>query len=201
MARIYTNGFLFVKISVIRGNQIFCEAENKLKIMQSFLLKCLLVSVFSFSANTNVAYHPIFVSVTEIEHNAKAKSLEISSKIFTDDFEKALRATYKTKVDLLDGLQRAEMDKLVSDYIKRHLAISIDGKPTAIKYVGYENIEEAIYCYFEIENILTPKKLSISDDILYEYKKEQISILHVTVGGKRQSTKLSNPEKMAEMRF
>jgi hypothetical protein len=169
--------------------------------MQSFLLKCLLVAMCSFSTNTDVAYHPIFVTVTEIEHNAKTKSLEISTKIFTDDFEKTLRAAYKTKVDLLDGLQRAEMDKLVSNYISKHLAISIDGKPTAIKYVGYENIEEAIYCYFEIENIVAPKKITITDDILYEYKKEQISILHVTIGGKRQSTKLSNPEKLAEMRF
>ncbi len=169
--------------------------------MQSFLLKCLLVALCSFSTNTDVAYHPIFVTVTEIEHNAKTKSLEISTKIFTDDFEKTLRAAYKAKVDLLDGLQRAEMDKLVSDYIKKHLAISIDGKPAAIKYVGYENIEEAIYCYFEIENITAPKKLTITNNVLYEYKKEQMSILHVTVGGKRQSTKLSNPEKLAEMRF
>jgi hypothetical protein len=169
--------------------------------MQSFLLKCLLVSMCSFSTQTNVAYHPIFVSVTEIEHNAKTKSLEISTKIFTDDFEKTLRATYKTKVDLLDGLQKTQMDKLVSDYVQKHLQINIDGKPTTLKYVGYENIEEAIYCYFEIENIVAPKKLTITNDILYEYKKEQMSILHITVGGKRQSTKLSNPEKVAEMRF
>jgi hypothetical protein len=169
--------------------------------MQSFLFKCLLVCMCNFFTLTSVEHHPIFMSVTEIEHNAKTKSLEISCKIFTDDFEKALRATYKTKVDLLDGLLRAEMDKLVNDYVKKHLLIAIDGKQTVIKYVGYENIEDGIYCYFEIENILAPKKLTITDDILYEYKKEQISILHVTVGGKRQSTKLSNPEKLAEMRF
>jgi hypothetical protein len=169
--------------------------------MQSFLFKCLLVSMCSFSTHANVEHHPIFMSVTEIEHNAKTKSLEISTKIFTDDFEKTLRAAYKTKVDLLNGLLRADMDKLVTDYIKKHLQISVDGKPTVLKYVGYENIEEAIYCYFEIENIVAPKKISITDDILYEYKKEQLSILHVTVAGKRQSTKLSNPEKVAEMVF
>jgi hypothetical protein len=135
------------------------------------------------------------------EHNAKTKSLEISCKIFTDDFEKALRATYKTKVDLLNGLLKADMDKLASDYVKKHLQIKVDGKHYVLKYIGYENIEEAIYCYFEIENIIAPKKLTITDDILYEYKKEQMSILHVTIGGKRQSTKLSNPEKFAEMKF
>ena len=34
--------------------------------------------------------HPFFVSVTEINHNAGDKNLEISCKIFTDDFEAAL---------------------------------------------------------------------------------------------------------------
>ena len=169
--------------------------------MQVFLLKFLLISTLGFSSYANDGYHPIFVTVTEIEYNAKTKSVEVSTKIFTDDFEKTLRATYKTKVDLLDGLQKAAMDKLVSDYIKKHLIITIDGKANALKYVGFENIEEAIYCYFEIENIAVPKKILITDDILYEYKKEQISILHVSIGGKRQSTKLSNPEKVAEMKF
>ena len=173
MARIYTNGFLFVKISVIRGKDFFCEAENKLKVMQSFLFKCLLATMFNFSTHTNVAHHPIFMSVTEIEHNAKTKSLEISCKIFTDDFEKALRATYKTKVDLLHGSLKTYMDKLVSDYVKKHLLIAINGKLTTLQYVGYENIEDGVYCYFEIENIVAPKKISITDNILYEYKKNK----------------------------
>ena len=55
--------------------------------MVSILFKWLMtVSLLSgFSGNSN---HPIFMSVTEIEHNAKDKTLEISCKVFTDDFEK-----------------------------------------------------------------------------------------------------------------
>ena len=45
--------------------------------------------------------HLVFVSVTEIEHNAKEKTLEISCKIFTDDFEKHFGLFTMVHVDLL----------------------------------------------------------------------------------------------------
>ena len=41
-------------------------------------------------------FHPFFVSVTEMNHNAKDKTLEISCKLFADDFEKGLEQVYKT---------------------------------------------------------------------------------------------------------
>lgn len=40
--------------------------------------------------------HPFHVSTTEINHNAKDKSLEITCRIFTDDFEAILGKNYKT---------------------------------------------------------------------------------------------------------
>jgi hypothetical protein len=169
--------------------------------MTSLFLKWLFIPLMLVSTAAHKTYHPLFVSVTEIEHNAKEKSLEVSCKIFTDDFEKALRAAYKTKVDLLDAKIKPAMDKLVSDYVLKHLQINVNGKAVALKFIGYERIEEGIYSYFEVANIALPKKIIVTNDILYEYKKEQIGLLHVTVGGKRQSTKLSNPEKIAVMEF
>lgn len=145
--------------------------------------------------------HPFFVSVTEIEHNAKDKTLEISCKIFTDDFEKTLRTAYKTHVDLYNAAEKTAMDKLVKDYVTKHLSISVDGKIQTLQYKGYEHLEEAIYSYYLVENVNTVKKIDIANTILYDYKEEQMSIIHVTVGGKRQSTKLVNPEERTEFSF
>jgi hypothetical protein len=169
--------------------------------MRYFICSCIFFICQSFLSKPESAKHPVFVTITEIEQNVKEKSVEISCKIFTDDFEKALRAVYKTKVDLLDDKTKPAMDKLVNDYVQKHLKISLDGKLYTLKYVGYEKIEEAIYSYFEIENIAIIKKISITDDLLYEYKKEQMSLLHVSVAGKRQSTKMTNPEKTANLVF
>lgn len=152
-------------------------------------------------SETPVSYHPLFVSVTEIEHNAKDKTLEISCKIFTDDFEKTLRQTYKGTVDLIKPADKTAMNKLVSDYVQKHLLITADGKKTALQFVGYEQEEEGIVSFYQVNNIPSVKKIDITDNILYEYKKEQMGIIHMTVGGNRKSTKLNNPEEKASFEF
>ncbi|HXL58320.1 MAG TPA: DUF6702 family protein, partial [Chitinophagaceae bacterium] len=43
--------------------------------------------------------HPFFVSMTDINYNSKEKELEISVRIFTDDFENTLRKYHSTKID------------------------------------------------------------------------------------------------------
>lgn len=151
--------------------------------------------------NPAATYHPIFVSVTEIEHNAKDKTLEISCKIFTDDFETTLRAAYKTYVDLLKPKDRNAMNKLVGDYVQKHLLIKVDGKPVALEFLGYEQDEEGITSYYQVNNIAAVKKLDITNNILFEYKKEQISIIHTTINGNKKSSKLVNPEDKYSFEF
>ena len=151
--------------------------------------------------STATSRHPIFVSVTEIEHNAKDQTLEISCKIFTDDFEKTLRQLYKTQIDLLQPKDKTAMNKLVSNYVQKHLQLKADGKPVVLQFLGYEQQEEGIVSFYQVNNIASLKKLDITDNILFEYKKEQINILHITVHGKRQSTKLTNPEEKAGFEF
>lgn len=167
----------------------------------SLLLSFINIPVFSNITNGTAAKHPIFMSVTEIEHNAKDKTLEISCKIFTDDLEKTLRQTYKGTVDLINPKDKAAMNKLVSDYVQNHLSISVDGKKTALQFIGYEQQEEGILSYYQVNNISAVRKVDITDNILYEYKKEQIEIIHVTVGGNRKSTKLTNPEDKCSFDF
>jgi hypothetical protein len=158
----------------------------------------LLLAVTGLQAVANKpvpAYHPFFISVTEIEHNAKEKTLEISCKIFTDDFEKLLRQQYApTPVDLINVKNKAAMERIINDYIQRHFSIQVNDKNTAIKFIGFQRQEEAVYCFFEAENIPAVKKLAVTDNLLYDYKKEQVSIVHATVDGNLKSIRMNNPD-------
>ena len=159
--------------------------------MASILYKWLIV--FALTAFTN-SHHPIFVSVTEIEHNATNQTLEISCKIYTDDFETALRQKYKAKVDLLDVKFRTAMNPLVNDYIQKHLSIRIDGKAASLQFLGFEQQEEGIVSFYEVKNIAKVEKMEVVNNILYEYKSQQMGIIHVMVKGERKSSRLNNPE-------
>jgi hypothetical protein len=145
--------------------------------------------------------HPFYVSVAEVEHNAAGKSLEISLKFFTDDFEQTLEKAYKAALDIHGSKDKASFDKFIPGYINRHFSLTADGKVVKLDYVGYEVDKESVYCYFESGNVPVPKKIDILNSLLHEFNKEQINIMHVSVNGKRQSTKLNFPDTRASLNF
>ncbi len=167
----------------------------------SGLLCCIGIFNSGFVKSKEVNRHPFYVSVTQIDENAKEKILEVSCKIFTDDFEKTLRMHYKDHIDLLNPANKAAMNAHISDYIGKHLLISIDGKPGALQFVGYEKNEEGVECYFQVNNVLVNKTISVVNDLLFEYKPEQTNIVHVTVKGKRKSRQLVNPDSKISFDF
>ncbi|MDN3584074.1 DUF6702 family protein [Mucilaginibacter flavus] len=158
------------------------------------MLQLLLISWFSI-------FHPFYVSVTEITHNAKTQSLEVSSRIFYDDLERTLEKQYHTPVDIVHPKDKTKLNQMVSDYIKKHLVIKADGKLLSLSYVGYEVQEDAAWAYFEVKGISKVKKVEVHNDILFDEHKEQINMLHVTVAGERKSTKLDNPDADAGFEF
>ena len=142
-------------------------------------------------------FHPFYISVTEINQNAKDKILEISIKVFAEDLEETLKKDYKAPVDLSLAKDKVALDKVIPDYINKHLALVVDGKPVRLTYVGYEKERESAYCYFQVDNVSSVKKLDITNSILYDFNGDQISIMHVVLNGKRQSVKLNNPDRQA----
>ena len=166
--------------------------------MASILYKWLIV--FSLTGFINT-HHPIFVSVTEINHNAANKSLEISCKIFTDDLEQTLRQQNKIRVDLLNPASKQAMNVLVNNYIQKHLQLKVDDKAVVLEFVGFEQQEEGIISYFEVKNMATVKKLDVTNTILYESRPQQMQIIHVMVNGERKSRHLDNPDEKASFQF
>ena len=168
-----------------------------------WLFLCFVPFLVSFKSSKPVAanLHPFYVSVTEINHNSKNKSLEISCKIFADDLEAVLERQTKTAVDFTSEKQKPQIDQLLKEYIQKHLQLKADGKTVALNYVGFEKESEAVYCYFEGDNMASLKQLLVDNSILQDYTDKQINIVHVIVNGKRQSIKLDVSKTTAGFSF
>lgn len=167
--------------------------------MAASVYKWLIIPVLAvvLTSGKPAGIHPFHVSVVEINHNAADKALEISCKIFTDDFEKVLAQNYKSKVDLTNPPNKAAMDTLVKKYITSHLLLKANGKPVSFSYVGFENEDAAVYGYVEVDNIPSLSKLEIINSLMYDLFDDQVNIMHVIVNGNRKSTKLNYPAKEA----
>ena len=143
-------------------------------------------------------FHPFYVSVAEIQQNQKSKTVQVSVRVFYDDFEKALNREYKSGINIVKPLDRKKVNQVIETYLKVHLKIKANGKPVALKYIGYEIEEDAAWCYFESDPQSVVKSLAVQDDILFEAHPSQSNMIHATVNGIRKSTKLDNPSDNAE---
>jgi hypothetical protein len=137
--------------------------------------------------------HPLHVSTTEIAFNSKEKSLEISCRIFTDDFEAVLAKQFKTKVDLNKPAMHKVMDELIKKYMAANLKYKVNGKNLVANYVGFEKDNEATNVYLEIDNVSALENLSLTNSILYDLYDDQMNILHVEKSGTRKSVRANYP--------
>ncbi len=152
-----------------------------------------LIAFICFAGIFVSANHPVYLTVTEIEHNATAQSLEISCKFYTEDLEKTLRDVNNKKVDLMGAKTDATNDKLINSYVSEHFIIKINDKLVVLKYAGFNIENEALYAFFEVQQVSSVKKISIKQDLLFAQFEEQMGIIHLKAGGKSKSTKLQNP--------
>ena len=157
------------------------------------LLISMVFNVFLSSRLINEHKHPLHVSTTEINFNAKEKSLEVSCRIFTDDFENILAKKFNTKTDLSKASMHKDMDELIKKYLDTHLKYTVDGKTVKANYIGFEIDHEATNVYLEIEGFNSFKNLSISNTILYDLFDDQMNILHVENLGTRKSARVNYP--------
>jgi hypothetical protein len=58
-----------------------------------------------------------------------------------------------------------------------------------------------VYSYYQIRNVSAISKINITDNILYDYRKEQMGIVHVIVDGLRKSGRVSNPDDKVSFEF
>ncbi|WP_231458804.1 MULTISPECIES: DUF6702 family protein [unclassified Pedobacter] len=163
-----------------------------------FVTLFLFLSLFS---SKKIEKHPLHVSTTEVNFNVKDKSLEISCRIFSDDFESILAKLYKQKTDLVNPALKNQMDALVKKYLLSHLQIKANGKLVNMNYIGFEIDHEATNIYLEVDKIASIKSIEVNSSILYDMFDDQMSIIHLVKGNTRKSGKVLYPDKAFSANF
>lgn len=156
-----------------------------------------LVSIFQLAS----LLHPIHVSVTEIEMDEKDKRLEIMMRVFADDLELSLRKSMRQpELDIL-GMPAADVDRIVSAYLKDHFKISLDNKTQKTSYLGHELDDLAFIFYIEAPNVRKWETIQIQNDIIMETHDDQSNLVHVTVGETVRSLRLTRNNPVDNLTF
>jgi len=139
--------------------------------------------------------HPYYISITEIEYIPEKKEIQIACKIFSDDFEEALGLANGRKIKLLESFNSSSTDSIVFQYLKQHLQLNADGKVVQMQWEGKELQGEAVWCYLSASRVSVQSQVNVTNDLLVHYRQDQVNIVHLKSGNRKNSCRLINPDK------
>ena len=146
--------------------------------------------------------HKFYVSITQVDYEAEERSLQITSKLYTDDLEAAIEQQ-ASEVELRLGTrkQAKDADVHIENYLRERFKLTVNGKATNWQWVGFEVEHDVTWCYMEASKVKQFKTIKVENSIFTEVYKDQANVVDVNRGSETQSLLLGRGSESAELSF
>ena len=145
--------------------------------------------------------HKYYLSVSDVEYNEEAQSLQIITRIFYDDLEDVLQERYDESIVVDAAQDQEKLDTYIAKYLKRKLIVNVNGTAQPLNYLGKEYENDYVTCYIEITNIPEINELLIENTLLMDLFPEQKNMMHTNILGKKKSLLLIDGNAKALLNF
>ena len=129
--------------------------------------------------------HAFHTSVTEMNYNAKEKTMEVSIRIFTDDLESVLSSESGKKITIKDNDKN---EVLIEKYLRKHFMVT-SSKRQIINYsfLGKEQQKDATWLYLEMPLNVSFNGSTIKNDLLVDAFSDQVNIINISINGEKKT--------------
>jgi hypothetical protein len=133
--------------------------------------------------------HKFYVSVTNITYSEKDDALQITSRIFIDDFEKVLEERYGIQPGLATEKESDQADAYVEKYLNAKFVLNINGERTPYTFLGKKYDNDIMVCYLELADVDLPniRSIEIQNELFTDLFEEQKNIVHFEINGTKKS--------------
>jgi uncharacterized protein DUF6702 len=147
-------------------------------------LVLLILPLVAFSAA-----HKFYVSVSNVAYSEKDKALQITSRVFIDDFEKVLEERYGLDAQLATPSESKLADEYIEKYFKTKFIFLIDDEVRPYQFLGKKYDNDVIICYLEILDIDLEKikSIAVQNELLTDLFDEQQNVVHFKIKDKKKS--------------
>jgi len=183
---------LFKKIKIIR-------ITNPIKYIMKLLKIFIIIFALPLLAYTTI--HKYYISVTKIEYVENKKAIQITSRIFIDDFESLLKTKHHDTITLGETNEPKIIDVYIKNYLKEKITIKINEEVVDVVFLGKEYDGDIMCCYLEIEGVKKIKSFKISNKILLDVFEDQQNIVKLKMNSKQKSFLLTSEKKDATLIF
>ena len=146
--------------------------------------------------------HKFYVSIWQVNFAPAKQRLEITSRIFADDLNNALKAKFHQSFNLGEKGQTPQQETLFKQYVAANVEVRVNGKPMALEYMSSETENNVFVSYFRVTGIARVNKLGITNKMLQDFVTEQQNIIQTQVGGDKENLLLTadNPSGTIEFK-
>ena len=145
--------------------------------------------------------HKYYISVTEVDYIKDKQSVQITSRIFIDDFEKVLRERYNENVVLAGKKETKEVNQYIEAYLRSKMKVRINDNDMNFIFIGKEYDVDIIQCYIEIQNVQQINSIEITNEVLFDLFEDQQNMIKTKINSKQKSFLLNQNNKTAVLNF
>tara|TARA_B100000963_G_scaffold296850_1_gene268082 strand:- start:6101 stop:6607 length:507 start_codon:yes stop_codon:yes gene_type:complete len=131
--------------------------------------------------------HNFYVSTTSVRYVPNENSFQITTQVFLDDFESALRLYGNENISLTPDGSQVKIDSLIEDYFRKNIIFSAKGEKMNFDFLGKVYKIDVLVAYMELKMDTIVSPLSIKNTILFDYLSDQKNIIHLKLASKRKS--------------
>ncbi|HZW63929.1 MAG TPA: DUF6702 family protein [Flavobacteriaceae bacterium] len=161
-----------------------------------YLIVFLFIPLVAFTS-----IHKYYVSLTQVDYNAKAKAIQITMNVFIDDFELTLNNTYGKQFNLATPEELQDSNHYFEDYLAKHFKVKLEGEKMNHSYIGREYKGDVAYIYLEIEHINHVKSIEIENTVLFEYFTDQKNLIKLKINDTFDSLLLTQDNAKGLLNF
>jgi len=161
----------------------------------------MIASIFASALFIFTGLHPIHVAVTQIDHSKDDKALQVTHKLFVDDFENTLKEIYGKSISIGLEEEHEKCDEYIQAYLTAYFKMTVNGKSVAGNWVGKELEGAAVWIYMEYPDIKRIKSIQLENRILFETFNDQKNLVHFKYNGIKRSLALEKDEASGEVTF
>ena len=131
--------------------------------------------------------HNFYVSTTSVRYVPNENSFQITTQVFLDDFESALRLNNNNNIKLTPDSSQVKIDSLIEDYFRKNIIFKAQGEKMNFDFLGKVYKSDVLVAYMELKMDTIGSSLSITNTILFDYLSDQKNIIHLKLASKRKS--------------
>ena len=131
--------------------------------------------------------HPYYVSTLEIDYRPDRAALQITMRVFTEDWQLMLNTHYDKTLRLDPDSDTEQVVTHSADYLQQHLELNLNGTDVTPSVLGREYQDDQLVLYLEVASVTELQTLAVSNRILFAELEGQQNIIRIKTPTKRKS--------------